>query len=112
MNCTVHGILQARKLQWVAFPSPGDFPNPGIEPRSPAWQADSLPAEPQGGRKHTHYTPIRMTKVKKIDNSKVSKGMEALERPCAAGGDETIWKIVWQFLKKLNIHMPHHLFSP
>ena len=25
----------------------GDLPNPGIKPRSPAWQADSLPAEPQ-----------------------------------------------------------------
>ena len=30
------------------FPSPGDLPNPGIEPRSPVLQADSLPAEPQG----------------------------------------------------------------
>ena len=30
------------------FPSPGDLPNPGIEPRSPALQADSLPAEPPG----------------------------------------------------------------
>ena len=30
------------------FPSPGDLPNPGIEPRSCALQADSLPAEPQG----------------------------------------------------------------
>ena len=30
------------------FPSPGDLPNPEIEPRSPALQADSLPAEPQG----------------------------------------------------------------
>ena len=30
------------------FPSPGDLPNPGIETRSPALQADSLPAEPQG----------------------------------------------------------------
>ena len=28
------------------FPSPGDPPNPGIKPRSPALQADSLPAEP------------------------------------------------------------------
>ena len=28
--------------------SPGDLPNPGIEPRSPIWQADSLPAEPPG----------------------------------------------------------------
>ena len=30
------------------IPSPGNLPNPGIEPRSPALQADSLPAEPQG----------------------------------------------------------------
>ena len=35
------------------FPSPGDLPNPGIEPRSPALQADSLPAEPQGKTKDT-----------------------------------------------------------
>ena len=30
------------------FPSPGDLPNPGIEPRSPELQADSLPTELQG----------------------------------------------------------------
>ena len=30
------------------FPSPGDFPNPGIEPRSRASQADSLLTDPQG----------------------------------------------------------------
>ena len=30
------------------FPSPGDLPNPGIKPRSPAWQADSLPTELSG----------------------------------------------------------------
>ena len=35
------------------FPSPGDLPNPGIKPRSPALQADSLPAEPQGKPKNT-----------------------------------------------------------
>ena len=29
------------------FPSPGDLPNPGTEPRSPILQADSSPAEPQ-----------------------------------------------------------------
>ena len=34
------------------FPSPGDLPNPGIEPRSPALQADSLPAEPHGKPKN------------------------------------------------------------
>ena len=31
-----------------SFPSPGDLPNPGIELWSPTWQADFLPAEPQG----------------------------------------------------------------
>ena len=50
---TIHGILQARILEWVPFPSPGDLPNPGIEPRSPALQADSLPAKPQGKTKNT-----------------------------------------------------------
>ena len=30
-------------LEWVAFPSPADLPNPGVEPGSPALQADSLP---------------------------------------------------------------------
>ena len=42
---SVHGILQARILEWVAMPPPGDLPNTGIEPRSPALQMDSLPAE-------------------------------------------------------------------
>ena len=35
------------------FPSPGELPNPGIEPRSPALQVDSLPAEPPGKPKNT-----------------------------------------------------------
>ena len=42
MDYTVHGILQARILEGVAFPTSGDLPNPGIEPRSSALQADSL----------------------------------------------------------------------
>ena len=35
-------------LEWVAYPSPGDLPNPGIELGSPALQVDSLPAELPG----------------------------------------------------------------
>ena len=54
MNYTVHGILQARILEWVAFPfSTRDLPNPGIKPRSPAMQADSLSSKPQGKPKNT-----------------------------------------------------------
>ena len=33
---------------WLPFHSPGDLSNPGIEPRSVALQADSLPSEPPG----------------------------------------------------------------
>ena len=44
----VRGILQARILEWLPFPSPGDLPDTGIEPGSPALQADSLPTELQG----------------------------------------------------------------
>ena len=47
IDYTVHGILQARILEWAAFPvSRGSFP--GTEPGSPMLQVDSLPAEPQG----------------------------------------------------------------
>ena len=53
MDYTVHGILQVRKLEWVAFPSPWDLPNPGIEFKSPALQADSSPAESSGKPKNT-----------------------------------------------------------
>ena len=35
------------------FPSQGDLSNPGIELRSPAFQVDSLPAEPQGNPKNS-----------------------------------------------------------
>ena len=47
---SVHGILHARVLEWVPCPTPGDLPNPGIKPRSPAVQADSLPLSHQGDR--------------------------------------------------------------
>ena len=53
LDSTVHGILQARILEWVAFPSPGDLSNPGIKPRSPSLLADSLPAERQGKLRNT-----------------------------------------------------------
>ena len=45
---SVHGILQARILEWVTFLSPGDLPDLGIEPGSPALQADSLLLSHQG----------------------------------------------------------------
>ena len=51
MNCslpssTVHGIFQARILEWLPFPAPGVLPNSGIESASPHWLEDSLSLVP------------------------------------------------------------------
>ena len=62
-----HGLYPAKHLcpwgffrqeYWSGWPClpPGDLPNPGIEPRSPALQVDSLPSEPSG-------KPILLNKV-------------------------------------------------
>ena len=42
MDDIVHGILQARILEWVDFPAPEHLPNPEIEPGFPILQVDSL----------------------------------------------------------------------
>ena len=48
MDDTVHGVLQARILEWVAFPYSRGSSQSRIKPRSPTLQVGSLPAEPQG----------------------------------------------------------------
>ena len=58
---SVHGILQARTLEWVAMPSSKDLADPGIKLRSLALRADSLPSEPPG--KPT--APLQKKKKKK-----------------------------------------------
>jgi len=47
-DSSVHGISQARILEWVAFPSPGDLPKPGIKPVSPALAGRFFTIEPSG----------------------------------------------------------------
>ena len=44
----------SRQAYWsgLPFPSPGDLPNPGVEPRSPALQSDSLPLSHLGSPQH------------------------------------------------------------
>ena len=42
------GFFRQEDWSGLPFPPPGDVPKPGIEPGSPALQADSLPSEPQG----------------------------------------------------------------
>ena len=51
----------SRQEYWrgLPFPSPGDLPDPGIKPGSPALQTDALPSEPPG--KHTILCPTSLT---------------------------------------------------
>ena len=56
MDCSppgssVHGLSRQEYWSGLPFPSPGDLPDPGIKPGSPALQADSSPSEHQG-RQH------------------------------------------------------------
>ena len=55
----------SRQEYWsgLLIPSPGDLPNPGIEPKSPAWQADSLPSEPKTRYKVTPDNEVWETEV-------------------------------------------------
>ena len=45
---SVPGILQPRTLQWLSFPSPGNLPDPGIKPESPALAGRFYASEPPG----------------------------------------------------------------
>ena len=67
MDCSlpgssVHGILQARIVEWAAIPPPGDLSNLGAETTSPALQADCLPTEPPGKPK-TQHSQINVLKM-------------------------------------------------
>ena len=52
---TLQSMEFSRQEYWSGklFLSPGDFPNPGVKPRSPTLRADSLLAEPQGKPRNT-----------------------------------------------------------
>ena len=72
---SVHGILQARILEWVAIPSPGDLPNPGIKPGSPTLKADSLLSEPPG-KPNIHMLQKQILFHAHLPYSKASLSME------------------------------------
>ena len=52
---SVHGILQARILEWVIVSFSGDLPDPGTEPGSPALRADAVTSEPPGKPEHHNW---------------------------------------------------------
>ena len=54
------GTLQNTGVDSQLVPSPGDLPNPGIKPRPPTLQVDSLLAEPQGKPKNTRVGSLSL----------------------------------------------------
>ena len=75
------GILQARIMEWVAMPfPPGDLPNPGIEPRSPALQADSLPSEsPEKPKNIARVSSLSLLQGMDLPNPGIESGSPALQ---------------------------------
>ena len=66
MDCTcqaplsVHGVSPGRNTGVGCMNPPGNLPNPGIEPISPALQVDSLPSEPLGKPKNTRVGSLSL----------------------------------------------------
>ena len=96
------GILQVR----IRFPCspPGDLPNPGIEPRSPAVQADSLPSEPPG--KPHEWVAYSFSKGS-------SRPRNWTGVSCIAGGFFTSWakrEAHWLSISPTKCYPQEHLF--
>ena len=122
MDCSppgssTHGILQARVLEWL--------PNPGIEPGSPALQADALPSEPPGKPQHDTLICLeadadcRLTSQQELLVEQPTQGLFKCPgiphtmvwfRECEYSGNEVeICWILWPSLG--NILSPHSIFS-
>ena len=88
MDCSppgssIHGILQARILEWVAIPFSSDLPDPGIKPRSLALQADSLLSEPLRQQ-------INLPSVSKGDIISIFQGCLLYKHPWKQSGAKAI----------------------
>ena len=82
----------SRQEYWsgLPFPSPGDLPDPGIEPRSPAFQADTLPSEPP--QKPVHSMVLGNCIIKCIHHySIIHSSFTVLKISCSAYSPPLPW---------------------
>ena len=90
----------SRQEYWsgLAFPSPGDLPNPGIEPGSPALQADALSSEPPGKFSSLEKCKSKLQwaitshwsewpSTKSVQTKNAGEGVEKREHSCTLGGN-------------------------
>ena len=71
------GFFRQEYFSGLPYPLPGDLPSPGIKPRSPALQADSLPSEPPGKPMNTGVGSILFPGD--LPNQKIEPGCPALQ---------------------------------
>ena len=95
MDCSpsdsfVHGIPQARCWSGLPFPPPGDLPNPGVEPGSPAQQADWLSSEPPGKPKQRQ--PSRFQAEGKLGEAAERRGRGTTSARDTDGKGQLRWQ--------------------
>ena len=96
---------------WL-FPSAGGLPNPGIEPRSPALQVISLPAEPQGKPKNTGVGSLSLPSPADLPNPGIKPGSPALQAdslPTELSGKPSG---IWSSQQSTALHLPMRKASP
>ena len=88
------------------FPSPEDLPNPGIEPRPPTLQADSLPAEPQGKPKNTGVDSLSLLQWIFPIQESLSPALQADSLPTELSGKpQTLMVIYYSFLGVVGFNL-------
>ena len=95
----LHGIFQARILEWVVIPFSRDLPHPGIEPSSSALQADSLLSKPPGKAFWSLPSPSRSdgkaSAYNAGDPGSIPGWGRSLEKEMATHSSTLVWKIPW-----------------
>ena len=95
----------SRQEYWsgLPFPSPGDLPDPGIEPRSPTLQGDALPSEPPG----KIMLKILRARLQQYVNHELSDVQAGFKK--GRGTRDQIANICW-IMEKAREFQKKHLF--
>ena len=97
---SVHGISQAGVYSVLPLPSSGDLPDPGIKPKSPTPEVDSLPSQPPGTPplNVSHCTTQTVFFFFNLDSS-----CSILESLCTTQGSTFAWLCKIGFLPELSV---------
>ena len=94
MDYIIHGFSRPEYWSELLFPSPGDLPNPGIQPRSPSLQVDSLPAGYKGSPRILEWVAsLFFSGSSQPRIEPVSPALEVKNPP--AMWDTWVWSWVW-----------------